>query len=247
MNRRRLWLIRALAGFALTVFAALAVQAFPQPLFAHYTAHRNFEVWSDRPIDPNITAVLDDAARRLRTSEFYRPTEKFRVFICNSSWRMALYSQRFSAAMGGVADTWLTRNIYIRASDVARNAIHSPGPGPISDAAQRTLSYYIAHEATHVMTSVVFGRVTTLMKPQWLVEGYADYVGKGGDFDFEENLALLRADDARLDYARSGLYRRFHLMVALLIDRRGQSAAVLFADPPAEDEVLRKLRSGTPS
>jgi hypothetical protein len=242
----RYFLLRALAGLGLAALFYLAVLAYPQPLFAHYVAHKKFEVWSDRPIDARIAFVLDDAERRLRTSELYSPTQTFRVFICNSSWRMALYSQHFSAQMGGVADTWLTRNIYIRASDIARNAIHSPGPGPISDAAQRPLSYYVAHEATHVMTSIAFGRLAVLTKPQWLVEGYADYVGKGGDFDFAENQALLRADDPKLDYARSGLYRRFHLMVELLIETKGLSAAALFEDPPAEGELLELLRSEAP-
>ncbi len=237
------WLRWAFAGLGFATLVSLAVLAFPQPLFAHYTTHGNFEVWSDRPIDPGIRFVLDDATRRLRTSELYQPTQTFRVFICNSSWRLALYSQRFSAQMGGQADTWLTRNIYVREADIARNSIHSPGPGPISDAAQRPLSYYIAHEATHVMTSTAFGRFATLTQPLWLVEGYADYVGKGGDFDFAENRTLLRADDPRLDYARSGLYRRFHLTVALLIDKKGQRVATLFADPPAEADLLKLLRS----
>lgn len=239
--------IRALGALAAIALVYVAVLAFPQPLFQHYTAHGNFEVWSDAPIDPAINSVLDDATRRLATSELYDPAQRFRIFFCNEPWRLWLYGQRFSSRLGGAADTWLTRNIYIRASDIAANAIRSPGPGPIADAAERTLSYYIAHEATHILTSRTFGRLMALTHPTWLVEGYADYVGKGGAFDFEANRALLIADDARLDYARSGLYRGFHLRVALLLDKRKRSIRSVFADPPPEADLLDALRRGEPS
>lgn len=239
--------MRALGALAAIVFAYAIVLAFPQPLFQYYTAHRNFEVWSDAPIDPAIASVLDDATRRLATSELYDGTQRFRVFFCNEPWRLWLYSQRFTDRLGGAADTWLTRNVYIRASDIAANAIRSPGPGPILDAADRTLSYYIAHEAAHVLTSRAFGRLAALTHPAWLIEGYADYVGKGGAFDFEANRALLIAGDARLDYAQSGLYRGFHLLVALLLDKRKLSIRSVFADPPHDADLLEALRRGEPA
>lgn len=227
----------------LTALAYVAVLAFPQPLFANYVAYRNYEVWSDRPIDASIERVLDDASRRLRTSELYNSDQTHRVFICNSPWRLWLYSQTFTAQMGGHADTWLTRNVYIREADIASNSIRSPGKGPILDAAQRTLSYYIAHEITHVLESEAFGRLMALRHPQWLVEGYADYIGKGGDFDFNENRQLLKNDDPLLDYRQSGLYRRFHLEVALLLDKKKLAIRAVFANPPGEDELLNELRS----
>ena len=237
---------RLLVALAMAALAYLTVLAFPQPLFAHTVAYRNYEVWSDRPIDANITRVLDDTSRRLRTSQLYDANQTFRIFICNSSWRLWLYSQHFSAQMGGHADTWLTRNVYIRASDIAANSIRSPGPGPILDAAQRTLSYYIAHEATHVMEARTFGRLMALQKPQWLIEGYADYIGKGGDFDYGENRRLLMSDDSLLDYRRSGLYRRFHLIVALLLDKKNLTIRDVFANPPAEDALLNQLKTPPP-
>jgi hypothetical protein len=235
-----------LSAVFLTALAYVAVLAFPQPLFANYVAYRNFEVWSDRPIDASIERVLDDASRRLRSSELYSSDQSYRIFICNSRWRLWLYSQTFTAQMGGQADTWLTRNVYIREADIASNSIRSPGQGPILDAAQRTLSYYIAHEITHVLESATFGRLMMLQYPQWLLEGYADYVGKGGDFDFDQNRQLLINDDPLLDYRRSGLYRRFHLEVALLLDKKALTIRTIFADPPSEDELLSELRRPPP-
>lgn len=236
---------RVAMAFALIALAYVAVLAFPQLFFANRFDYKNYEIWSDKPIDPRINKVLDDATRRLRTSELYDPDRKIRVYFCNAPWRLWLYSQHFTDKLGGATDTWLTRNVYIRASDIGSNRIDSPGPGPILDPDQRPLSYYIAHEATHVIESREFGRLMVLRYPQWLTEGYADYVGKGGDFDFDENLRLLLADSFLLDYERSGLYRRYELEVLYLINRRGLTVRQIFADPPRELDLLKLLRNSS--
>ena len=236
------WLRRL---FKLVFVAAalwIGVLAFPQPMFEHRLSHGQFDIWSDRPIPPEIRPILDDVTRRLERSELYDARQRFRLFCRNDDWRMALYSQRFSSAPGGVADTWLTRNIYLRRSDIAANRIFPP-TGELADAAARPLAYFIAHEATHVMEARAFGRLMALRYPSWLREGYADYVGKGDGFDFDENRRMLIAGDPLLDPAR-GLYRRHHLLVALLIDRDGLSVRTIFADPPEEEALLRRVREG---
>jgi predicted metal-dependent hydrolase len=53
------------------------------------------------------------------------------------------------------------------------------GNDVLADAADRPLSYFIAHEAAHVMQSRRFGRLLSLRYPRWLVEGHADLVAKG--------------------------------------------------------------------
>jgi len=76
-----------------------------------------------------MMSVLDDTTRRLRTSELHDPGVTFNIFICNEPWRMWLYSQRFDASIGAVADNWLTRNIYLREADVAANRLSRPTAG----------------------------------------------------------------------------------------------------------------------
>lgn len=230
------------AGVLSILLVGLVVLAFPQPLFAYQHRYRNYHVWSDRPIDPAITSVLDDATRRLRTSELYNPRDEVRLFFCHDNWRLQLYSQRFSARMGGVTDTWLTRNIYLRASVVAENRIIPPD-GVLYDAAVRPLSYFIAHEATHAMQSRAFGRLMNLRHPRWLTEGHADYVAKGGDFGYDVNRRLLVAGHPLLDPLRSGLYRRHHLLVAFLLDRKRLTLRAMFADSPREEDVLAAIKS----
>lgn len=229
----------------LIVFAYVGASAYPQPLFSHHTRYQNYEIWSDRPIPPQIAQVLDDANRRLHTSELYGKDGTYKIFFCNDSWRLWFYGHLLSAQVGGVADMVLTRNIYIRASDIASNRIYPPGPGPIADAGQRTLAYFIAHEAAHIMVSRQFGRLAVVRDPQWLLEGYADYIGKGGDFDFDENYRLFKADSPLLDFQRSGLYRGFHLRVSLLLDKRGLSVRQVFANPPGWRELSELLKQRT--
>lgn len=232
---------RGALGFLVVGMLYLALLAFPQPLFAYQARHASYDIWSDRPIGPGILAVLEDATRRLRTSDLYRPGDRFRIFICNDPWRLALLSQRFSSGMGGVADDWLARNIYIRESDIANNRLIPPS-GELSDADVRPLSYFIAHEATHIQASRIFGRLVAIETPTWVMEGYADYVAKAGEFDFDENRRLFAAGDPKLDPSASGLYRRHHLLVAYTLEKKKYPVGRLFTEPPNEQTLVAELK-----
>lgn len=237
--RRLLKLLLAIAALF------VGVLAFPEPNFEHRATYGQYTIFSDRPIPPDIRRVLDDVTRRLERSELYSPAARFRIFFCNDDWRMALYSQHLSSAPGGVADGWLTRNVYIRRSDIGANRLFAP-TGELADGEVRPLSYFIAHELTHVMQARAFGRFMALRYPRWLREGYADYVGKGDAFDLEENRRLLIAGDPALDPERSGLYRRHHLLVAWLVDREGRSIRDVHRDRPEEAALLTRIRSAQP-
>ena len=118
----------------------------------------------------------------------------------------AVVAGLFQTKVGGITYSWLSPNAYIRASKIAEDRIISPNGEPIADVEDRPLPYFIAHGATHLMQARTFGRLFGLRYPDWLNEGYADYVEKGGDFDFDENLSLLRADSPVVGYVRSGRY-----------------------------------------
>jgi hypothetical protein len=226
-------------GVALTVLAAVAVLCAPEPFFAYHTRVGPHEVWSDRPIPPAIEGVLADATARLAHSELYRPGERFRIFFCNDQWRLAVWSARGSGKMGGAADTFLTGNVYLRRSDIAANRL-IPASGWRASMADRPLSYYLAHELTHVMEMRAFGRGLSLRAPAWLNEGYADVVGKADRFDYATNRAAMLAGARELDPKASGLYRRYHLEVGWLL-RHGRSIRDLYAHPPRQADVDRAI------
>lgn len=243
-GRRKIWRSSCRAALCLTGAFGLyiAILVYPQPAFAYRLHYQRFDIWSDRPIDKQISVVLDDATRRLRTSTLYTPEQRFHVFFCNTRWRLQLYGV-FHPDVGGIVIAPLTSNIYLRESDIAHNRIIPPYAGPMADAKVRPLAYYIAHEATHVMQGRKFGRFFALTHPTWLNEGYADLVGKGGDFDLRDNLARFQAHDPLMDVARSRLYRRYHLEVAWMLEQEAVPLETLYARPPSEDLLMAKLRA----
>ena len=106
----------------------------------------------------------------------------------------------------------------------------------------RPLSYFIAHEVTHGLISRFLGLAYWRI-PVWKNEGYADYVGKGGDFDFQKNLALFKKGDPALDPRASGLYLRYHLLVAELLDRRKLSVEEMLRENFDREQLEADLRS----
>jgi hypothetical protein len=234
---------KIILSFACAASLAAAAILYPQPLFAYSQDHGAFTVYSDRPIEAAMGQVIDDAERRLRSSDLYDPTERFRVFVCNEPWRLFLLARNMS--VGGKTDTLFTRNIYIREADAAANRVLI-GSEILADAEARPLSYFIAQEAAHVIQSRRFGRFMVVRYPRWLIEGHADLVAKAGDFDSVGNRALLNASDPLLaeDFARRGLYRWYHLMVLSLMQQGGKTEAELFANAPPESAALRAAQGG---
>jgi len=91
----------------------------------------------------------------------------------------------------------------------------------------------------HILVARELGIVKHWRLPAWKNEGYADLVAKGGDFDYEQAREQLRSGDRELDPKRSGLYLRYHLLVAYLLDHKGISVAELLNREfdPAQLEV----------
>jgi len=221
----------------------LMILVFPAMLFANKISHKRVTVYSDRPIESTIYSVIDDAIRRIATSELYSPDQTFTIFICNSRWRFWLFSFG-NPDIGGIAYDRFTRDIYIRESDIRNNRIIPPYDpnykGPFFSFTDRPLSFYFAHEMTHIMQSRYLGRFQS--QPLWLHEGYADYIGKGGDFDLKENLKLLHDKAPELDPVK-GLYRRHHLKVAYLLDIQRQSIKEVYKNIPADTVLEAQVRS----
>ncbi len=73
----------------------------------------------------------------------------------------------------------------------------------------------------HVLIARELGVVGYLRLPAWKDEGYADLIAKAGAFDYGRMRKQLRRGERDLDPHRSGLYLRYHLLVAYLLERRG--------------------------
>lgn len=118
------------------------------------------------------------------------------------------------------------------------------GPSGREATGERTLGYFLAHEVTHTLTADALGPRAYLALPAWVREGYADYVARGATFDYEAERARWLAGDPDLDPRASGLYLRYVLLVAHLIDREGWSPEQVLRAPPGRDALEQRVREG---
>jgi len=99
------------------------------------------------------------------------------------------------------------------------------GPSGRDVPGERSLACFLAHEVVHAMMADAVGAWRHFRLERWQQDGYADYVAKGGAFDSAGSLRGFRAGEVDLDPQRSGLYLRYHLLVATLLDKRGMAVS----------------------
>jgi hypothetical protein len=116
------------------------------------------------------------------------------------------------------------------------------GPHGTETPNERTLAYFFAHEVTHTLTADFLGALPYRALPAWVREGYADYVARADTFDYEATRALFLAGDRTLDPARSGLYLRYVLLVAHLLDREHWTPEALLRSPPDRAALETRIR-----
>jgi hypothetical protein len=247
-ERRKTWR-RVGNQAALTLATVIAVLGLylvllghPDLLFAYDFTQGNITLFSDEPIPaPAAGRVLDDVRHRLgRTSLFHQTaTPRRTVYICNRDWRFILFAN-FRYHVGGLTYAPLNDRIYLRAAHIEANRLVGPSGQEVP--AERTLSYFITHEITHTLVAHELGAAHCWQLPGWINEGYADYVAKGADFSYEKATRQLRRGDREMSPELSGLYLRYHLLVAQLLDKNGISVKNLLAGKynpvQIEDEIL---------
>jgi hypothetical protein len=233
---------RVVTRLGLTIVAVssiyLLLLIYPQPLFAYELAQGDIVLHARRPIPTAMRETLALAQRRLERSPLYDPRQPLHVFICEPQWSFALFA-RMNRRVGGVADGFVGRHVFLRESDMEHDRLIGPAGQPV--AADRPLSYFIAHELTHILLTRRLGRAGYASLPRWVDDGYADYVAR--DIDFDEALRGLKDNTRELDPLRSGLYTRYHLMVAYLLEQRGLPLPALLAMTDDGGGVLQELRA----
>ena len=227
------------AAIVATVGLILLLLIAPQPFFHTSVSAKNLTLYSDRPFAPEAgRRVLALAEAKLAKSPLYVAEQKHLVFICNERWRQRLFFT-YEYGVAGVNYYPIT-NVFLRDSIIEENCLISPGGNRVSG--ERTLDYFVAHEITHTLTGQSVGAIAYHRLPQWKREGYADYVGKGEAFNYDEAKRAFLAGDPRMDWAKSGLYWRFHLLVAHLLDKQHWSVRRLLEEPIEQQVVEDAIR-----
>ncbi len=255
-NRRKIAMRVAcsILGIVSTFGFYLLLLCHPGLFFSHHFSRGGITLFSDEPIPAEAAGrILQDVERRLVRSPLATPSrmKDLRVYVCNRRWRFGLFANsRYN--VGGLTYPPLSDNIFLRTAHFPANRLVGPSGNEVPG--ERTLSYFIAHEIVHILVARELGPVGFWRLPVWKNDGYADLVAKGGDFDFDHAREQLRSGDPKLDPQRSGLYLRYHLLVAYLLDHQGISVDELlhrdFDPSKLEAEILasggRETRGDVP-
>jgi hypothetical protein len=243
--RKKAARIAAYSTLVIVVVVAsyLLLLRHPGLFFAYSMSRSGITLYSDEPIPAGPAArILDEVETRLSRSPLAaRPGIKdLRVYICNRRWRFVLFANtRYK--VGGLAYFPLSANIFLRTAHFDANRL--VGYSGRETTCARTLSYYITHEIVHILVARRLGFARHWRLLAWKNEGYADLIAKGGEFDYEQAREQLRRGDPELDPRRSGLYLRYHLLVAYLLDRKRIGLDDLlerdFDPAQLESEILR--------
>jgi hypothetical protein len=221
----------------------LALILHPQPLFAYSAQRANVVLHTRAPMPPQAGPLLDEVVRRISRSPLYDAGRTHHVFLCDTRTLFGFLTVAGYRA-GGVAHAELGGNVFIRPFSIERGTV--TGPSGQEKTGERTLTYFIAHEVTHAMTADRTGRWRYRKLSAFQVEGYADYVGFGRPLDLARERQALVNDAPEMSTRRSGLYKRYELLVAYLLERRGLSVDELLAgrleQRRIEDELLSDAR-----
>lgn len=219
----------------LSFYALLLI--FPKPLFSYSYTYKKFIVYSDKEIPVEIESVLDIVDTNISKSELYDNTFSFNIYICQS--KRLFYFLTRNANAGGNVQGILSPNVFIRESDISQNKLIPPS-GWMYSTDERPLSYFIAHELTHSLQAKL-DRFLILKVPSFVLEGYADYIGKREFFNYKNYCSQLVNHHPYMQES-SPLYNRYHLYMAHLLDKKKLSFQDILSEIPPLESTLIEIK-----
>jgi hypothetical protein len=239
IKRTLLWASAALATAMLLV---ISLTAWPAPLFAYSIGTGKIVVASDRPI-PAVGGerLLRDCERLLERSPLKAEALQYRLYVTNEDWRHHLFFLPHPDA-GGIAYYYgLVGHAFLSGAnfETGRHVKWSYVTTP-----PRALVYFCAHELTHIVASEHAGVTGFLRLPQWVWEGFPDYVGIENRQSFEQLRDAL--GDRPVDILMMqtyGAYPRYRLLVTYFIEKKGWSVEQLLDTRLTNDEAVEIMRA----
>lgn len=227
----------------LTVLALLYTGAhlFPRVLFAHSVTAEGITLYSRTSLPPEATACVRRAAALVRQAELAVPGRSERVFVCNSPWLFQFFKPR---AGGFAYSVPLTDNVFIADGDFTNDVARWSAPKYNT----RSLSCVMAHEITHGLIRHRLGLLRGILLPDWLDEGYADYVARESSFPEAEGLRRIVSGERHPSPAYR--YFEYRQMVRYLLEVKQRSfaqAVTKAGDAAAVEQEMRQWLQTRPS
>lgn len=225
----------------LILFGMIVLSLFfhPQPLFLRSVRINHLSLYSDQAFSPSDgRKILEQVQLKLNASPLYSAQDHYAIFICNTQWRRVLFFFANRRA-GSIVYYPLSSNVFLSGAAIEENRLISPSGKP--DVLGRRLDHFIAHEIAHILTGRVTGRRCYHDLPAWIKEGYAEYIGSRGTFDYGEAVQAFRTGAPKMNTPAAAPYLRYNLLVAYLLEKRKWSPKQLFEISPSQDEVEAML------
>jgi hypothetical protein len=233
---------RVVLGMVAVAAGWVALALYPRPLFAHRAQLANIVLHARAPMPFETGAMLEDVLRRVSRSPLYDRERTYHVFLCDTPALFAVFAL-WDRNVGAISQVHLTGHVFIRPASIARNRV--VGRSGAETPGERTLAYFIAHEIAHTMTADRVGRWRYFQLGAAQQEGYADYVAFARRADLASGRKALASETREMRPKESGLYRRYELLVAYLLDRRSMTVDELLARPIDAAAVERDLLART--
>ncbi|GHE28836.1 hypothetical protein [Sphingobacterium griseoflavum] len=173
-----------LVGLLITIILS------PQLAYANKSTHSGFTIYHNKPVDPKLTAILDEAAILLQNSEFYKGSLNLDICLHDGSKYPGLIK-----VLLGPAFAWAVYDKVILQGEMncGENSVELHGY-------TWNLTQLLAHEMMHCLQYKELGLWKSnpvAQIPAWKWEGYVEFIARQGPLqrDLLKNLDRLENAD----------------------------------------------------
>ena len=205
------------------MLAAVAPLHFPQLLaFPYYREIGDQRVWSEQPLaGPALAPIVAASAARIDRSPVAREREQRRIFLTNGGWR---WHWLVLTSRGAFAITRpLSENIVVNRTNLRTGKVsNGRAVGGV-----RSLASVIAHETAHGMIRRRYGPFAGLFHPNWLIEGYCDFVAGESSLSATE---VARLEAAGEDHPALSYFHGRRRVASILARNGGSVDRLVFGE-----------------
>ena len=237
------WTLRLAATALLIVVLLLLITLNPALTYANKTTHKNFSIYHNKPIDPLLTASIDQAVTLLETSEFYNDNLKIDICLNDGSTYPTIIK-----AIRGRAFAW---GFYDKV--VMQGTMNCKANFVELSAYKWNLIQLLAHEVTHCLQFNQLGLLKSKPIadiPNWKWEGYAEYVSRQNinQKDLIKNIDRLQQTDKNLwgvtfedNTIAPREYYNYWILIQYCLDIKKMNYQQLLTDPTSEKSIKQEM------